>query len=314
MCGIKCFLDFQRMHCSSVLPMPWIYPSEDLFVYFVTHCAHNLHLSYATIKLYLAGLRIFYVEQGFGNPLISANGSMLPRLQLVLRGVKKSLAKPSQPRFPITYPILSRMFTALDNGMFGPYLDLLFKTVCATAFFGFLRCGEFTTLHSTFDPDLHLTMSDINLFGDSSVSPTRASVNLKSSKTDPFRQGCNIHLFPTNSPICAVTLLGLFIRVRKTMGASDKDPLFLLPGNQSLSRAKFISMLRLVLTRIGLQASNFSGHSFRRGAASTGSSVHIPDHVIKILGRWSSDCYQRYIDIPLHVLSSAHCAMAQSRC
>ena len=39
---------------------------------------------------------------------------------------------------------------------------------------------------------------------------------------------------------------------------------------------------------------NYSGHSFHIGAATTAASQGLPDHLIKILGRWSSDAYQRY--------------------
>jgi hypothetical protein len=39
----------------------------------------------------------------------------------------------------------------------------------------------------------------------------------------------------------------------------------------------------------------YSGHSFQIGAATTAGSVHVEDHLIKILGRWSSDAYCKYI-------------------
>ena len=37
------------------------------------------------------------------------------------------------------------------------------------------------------------------------------------------------------------------------------------------------------------------GHSFRLGAASTAATASLPDWLIKVLRRWSSDCYQLYI-------------------
>ena len=35
--GIKCYLTFVQMHSSSAMPMPWMFPSESLFTYFVSH-------------------------------------------------------------------------------------------------------------------------------------------------------------------------------------------------------------------------------------------------------------------------------------
>ena len=49
---------------------------------------------------------------------------------------------------------------------------------------------------------------------------------------------------------------------------------------------------------IGLDPSLYSGHSFRRGAASATAAVGCADHEIQLLGRWHSDAYKLYIDVP----------------
>ena len=48
-----------------------------------------------------------------------------------------------------------------------------------------------------------------------------------------------------------------------------------------------------------MDASNFNGHSFRIGAATTAASRGMEeDCIIKTIGRWESDAYQRYVKIP----------------
>ena len=44
---------------------------------------------------------------------------------------------------------------------------------------------------------------------------------------------------------------------------------------------------------------SYSSHSFCIGAATTAGARGVPDHLIKILGRWSSDAHQIYIRTPV---------------
>ena len=64
-------------------------------------------------------------------------------------------------------------------------------------------------------------------------------------------------------------------------------------------------MLTTLFHLSGLDDSQYAGHSFSIGAATSAAAANIPDHLIKLLGRWSSDCYQRYIRTPPTVLSYA---------
>lgn len=52
----------------------------------------SLHLSYSTIKLYLSGIRLFYLKMKGLNPLENMSGQPSPCLQIILNGVKKKQA------------------------------------------------------------------------------------------------------------------------------------------------------------------------------------------------------------------------------
>ena len=85
-------------------------------------------------------------------------------------------------RLPITFDILFQMCNALDFGMFNAELDLMLLCAFKTAFYGFLRVGEFTRIQCgnlTF-----VRMCDKVLLKDLSYT-----VTLRSSKTDPFGKG-----------------------------------------------------------------------------------------------------------------------------
>ena len=145
--------------------------------------------------------------------------------------------------------------------MFSPYIDCLMETACVIAFFGFLRCGEFTVLHS-FDPDINVCSEDVTINDD------HATLHLKSSKTDPFRLGINIFLFATGSSVCPVPSLKKFIEMRNCL-TTDKDPIFILDNGLALTRSYFIQHLRIILSTLGFNSDLYNGHSFRIGAATT---------------------------------------------
>ena len=63
-----------------------------------------------------------------------------------------------------------------------------------------------------------------------------------------------------------------------------------------------ITRLRELLLQEGVPG-HYSGHSFRRGAATWAQQAGISGEDIQLLGRWTSDAYKRYIEVhPEHIL------------
>ena len=54
--------------------------------------------------------------------------------------------------------------------------------------------------------------------------------------------------------------------------------------------SKFLSMLRAFLYQLGIDASQYVGHSFRHGGASFAHQAGLPVDMIKLLGDWKSRC------------------------
>ena len=79
---------------------------------------------------------------------------------------------------------------------------------CCLGFFGFLKAGEFT-VNSPFDPASHLSPEDFQV--DSRSNPTCMRVQIKCSKTDPFRQGCCIYLGRGRSSICPISAITAYL-------------------------------------------------------------------------------------------------------
>ena len=69
--------------------------------------------------------------------------------------------------------------------------------MCSLAFFGFLRCGEFTVpSEDDFDPEAHLTLQDSAV--NDHINPSTIRVRIKQSKMDSFREGVCLFLGKTD--------------------------------------------------------------------------------------------------------------------
>ncbi|XP_048583959.1 uncharacterized protein LOC125563135 [Nematostella vectensis] len=66
-----------------------------------------------------------------------------------------------------------------------------------------------------------------------------------------------------------------------------------------------IYILRDAARACGFPHSSLKGHSLRIGTASYAAAAGLPDWLIKVLGRWSSDCYQLYVRTPQNILLTA---------
>ena len=303
--GFRAFHRFSNLYPSGNLSHTHPIISEDILIYFVAYCVSSLHLKYSTIKTYLAGTRFAYIKVGFPDPCCFPSGQPFLRLRTILKAVKKSQENVVKPRLPITAVILGQLCQQLRSGFLGAYEDLVLETAFCLAFFGFLRCGEFTSKSNTFDPLSDLCIQDIQLHpGDHFFT-----LNLKVSKTDPFRRGISLTYFATGQPICPLTPMLALMQTRLAVSAQPQDPVFTTLTGTPLTRAFVIDKLKILLSRLGYDSALYSGHSFRIGAATTAAAAKIPDHMIRTLGRWTSDCYCRYIRTSHASLQQAQQAM-----
>jgi hypothetical protein len=297
--GWRCFVNFAVSNAITLLTdgLPAL-PSEQFMELFVTFCAQHLKLAYDTIKLYLCAVKHRYIENGYGDIF-----SNMCRLKLTLRGIRKVHANPKRHRLPLTAPMLHKIGVHLSHStVLGPYEDMLLWTALCVGFFGALRCGEFT--------EGHLTVGDIMFSHDKALDKQYVSLNLKGSKTDPYRQGCTIFLFHTGQVLCPYTALvkyfNAYIVGKKTMDQS----LFCHERGDVMTRGSFIKNLHVVLEAVNISTKGIMGHSLRKGLATTAAGADIQDNLISVMGRWASDCYKLYISTPLSSIARAQQVIA----
>lgn len=271
--------------------------SEGTLIYFASYLARTV--KHSTIKLYLSAVRNLHISCGYGDPL---QGKLL--LQKVLRGILRYQGRSRILRQPVTPGVLAAIQPILRNWL-GERDFTMIWAAFTLAFFAFLRCSEFTYKGiSQFRPQFDLS-ADCVSFQPSQASPQQMSVLLKASKTDTYRQGHTLVIACSPSPVCAVTAMRSYFLAARPCG-----PLFYFQSGRLLTRSAVVNLLRDAARHAGLPYKSLKGHSFRIGAASTAAAAGLPDWLIKVLGRWSSDCYQLYIRTPRNVLLSAAPRMA----
>ena len=244
-----------------------------------------------TIKSYLTGLRSAHVDLGYEDLAMFQNA----QLQRIIAGNRRLHGEADLlERRPITRDLLLQILPFFDrNTKKGATLHAAF----CLAFAAFLRIGEFT--YTARDRDAadfsqwFLTRRSVRLHQD------HLELTLPVSKTDPFRRGITLTVAAAGDQACAVRSLRHLFKWK----AAPYETLFQIDG--SFTRQMVTSQLRQILKSLGVEG-HYSGHSFRRGAATSARNAGLSEEEIQLLGRWKSDSYRLYIVThPARILSAS---------
>ena len=281
------YLEFCCYHSTS--PMP---ATEDLLLAYIARL--NIDgLKASSIRVYLSAVRAMHIDEGYGNPIENCF-----RITKALRGLDM-VADPPKQKLPITFPILCKMKAQVPQN----YNGMVVWCAMTVAFFGCLRAAELAP-GSSFNPACHLCVCDLTF---SQIEGRQcAIVIVKHSKTDTKNVGFRLYISCTGVETCGYCALLTMLKWRFQHGITmdDSTPLFLFANGDCLTKSTFKAWTKSLLLAIGMDASQFSGHSYRAGSATTAALCGLSDHEIKLLGRWSSSAYQRYIRAPEPLLAS----------
>ena len=259
-----------------------------------TICAYAQFLSRSfksavSVRNYLHGVKLLHLLAGFSFPFLDAM-----EVKLLLKGIAR--LKPHCPRQAqaITPVILMNMYSYMNKR---DPLHVACWAAFLLAFFLMARKSNMvpTSLES-FDARKQLSRQDIVScdFG--------LCVHFSWSKTNQF--GRRVLKIPIvripGSPLCPVTAYETLLRL---VPGSKRWPAFVYNSNPVLACVttyKFVRILRSLLSKSGYVASNFSGHSFRRGGATFAFKAGVAGELIQMQGDWKSDAYLRYLDFSLN--------------
>ncbi|XP_021364068.1 uncharacterized protein LOC110457221 [Mizuhopecten yessoensis] len=254
---------------------------------YVAH-AHNLKFANSTIASHLSAIAYWHSLHGFADP----TKSFLVRK--AIRGAA-SLAPTYDIRLPITLPILERLCSAVPTILNNVVQQNLVVAVFAVAFYSLARIGELLG-HCSLgtSPKKVVQLDDVTFEADGAVLK-RMHITYREFKHNISGKP---HVIPveanTTSNTCPVTSLYNYIKMR----GSSPGALFIDELGQPFPRARSESITRRCLVFCDLDVARYKGHSFRIGGASYAAAKGFTDAQIRLLGRWKTDAFKRYIRSP----------------
>lgn len=237
---------------------------------------HDQGYAPSSIVSYVSAIAFVHKLLGYSDP---TSASIVQKL---IAGATKVYA-PKPSRLPITILILHRIILGIDEIIPVHYHKLLLKAMFTTSFFGLMRIGEVTMSKHKSVP---LMLDQLQLTVDLATITITQFKHNKGNKPIPIplqRQD--------NFELCPVYNLSQYLLNR----GSEPGPLFAFPGPKPVPRDFFSKNLSLLISLAGYDIKRYQAHSFRIGGASYYAELGYTDAQLRLLGRWGSNAFIRYI-------------------
>lgn len=261
-------------------------------------------LSARTVRTYLCAIAHYHALEGHPDP---KEGRVV--LAKMLTGVKRHRGTASVPKRPITISLLKEMKQHVPTHTLE---GMTHWAALCMGVHGLFRLGE---LLPPLKEKRHLRWAGVR-WG----SVDHAVIHLQTSKTDPYGKGVSVNLFATNDETCPVHALRELRRLQKEAGmAHDGDAPLFANKKGIIDKKSVIALMKRVVAKVaerlphlGLVSKDFSGHSLRRGGATSLALRGVRESVLRMLGRWKSDAVNLYIEVPVNSFRIASRVMTMS--
>ena len=270
--------EFRRYEqfCSSVLGADLCFPATQPTM--ARYIAHLFDASYASSTIATSVSAISYFHKALGHP----DPSESFYIKRLLIGVSK--CNPSRDmRVPISLPMLQQLIDAVPSIASDTYTAKMVRAMFSLAFFALLRLSEITTTART----AHTLQHKDVILGDTEMQVCFSSY--KHSGAHPFK----LSISQQPKGVCPVRLVRDYLMAR----GNTQGPLFVHLDQSPVTPHLFTEHLRLAVIAARLTHLNISSHCFRLGRCTHLASLGYSEHKIKLVGRWKSDSYTRYIRV-----------------
>jgi hypothetical protein len=241
------------------------------------------HYAASTVNTYISALSYSHKLSGLPDP------TRVFYIAQMLKGYGKNRAR-LDSRLPITLSILQRLIEVSPRLTSSHYQICQFKAMCSLAFFAFLRIGEMTTTkHTSCQP---LQLDNLAFSCDSNNLIVGIKLTFHDFKHNYNQRPFTLTINRQNS-CCPIQLLLDYLALR----GKQRSAIFVTRGGMPVAREAFALQLSEAIRLCGLDPARYKGHSFRIGAASYAAGQGMSDSQIRIMGRWKSNAFHKYIRV-----------------
>lgn len=265
----------------------------------------NKGYSNSTILTYMSGIRSLHVDHNAPVPTLH------PGIVMIRAGIKRRRPdKLIKEKLKISLPVLQSL--TWDDS----HEDRCLFTAATIAVGGCFRPGEIFSEGSSRQllfghaaiirpataerPEkvyrLHKLLSKKKTRLRSIITDERnhLRIHLEESKSDVNKVGVNVCV-GGSLPRSA---LADYLEHAPYLGqVTESHPLFSTSINHAFSYRRSLKILRTKLATAGIDIATYRGLSYRKGGATALAAAGVPEAIIKVIGRWKSDTFLRYISM-----------------
>ena len=244
--------------------------------------------AYSTIVGKLSAVRWYHRRLGYVPAVNAAHG-------LLLSGIKR-MTSPVTKKHPLTPKMLRALKGKLK--LTNPKDQLLWGGIVLGYFF-LLRRSEYLKVNGKWFPYV-LQLGDIRFYDtNEDECPAHVArivgIKLKGAKNNQYGRNEIRFQHATSDPIlCPVMAARWIARAAKHYGTGPLDPALSMGGGSGVSAAWIIKVLKALAQSMGLDPKRYSSHSVRIGGSTILLNAGCDPLIIKLLGRWLSNCFEEY--------------------
>ena len=263
------------------IPETW----EERTCYYCTYLVKYVKVQSATVKSYISAIKAKLAADGY-----NWNNQLILFKSLI--SACRDMNDVTDDRLPIQRQLLeamlfelNRMFIHNNNRLF---LITLYRTAFLILYYGLMRIGEITE-----GPHV-LKAAHVH----AAENKKQYLLLLYSSKThgkgDRPQKIC-ISLDPIHGiAYCPVEEIKKYISLRPPY-KNETEQFLVFSSGAAVKPADVRKILKLILSRLGLNTNNYDTHSFRIGRATDLFKQGVEVETIKKHGRWESDAVFQYL-------------------